>query len=876
MQNKSPSPLSQLNDESDHISSINGKIPEPGDGDRDQFESPDAYWLRKAEEAEWVGSTATLSNSPDPTEDVAVVAAPVVEEPAEVEPEPTPEPTPAPPQVVFSDDPELKALQKAHQHIGSRIPFEQLDQFLGLSDWVRLCGTGNKDSSKDCFERGWNQQDGPSYSPLELLSQNGYFRRTCIGAGVLTGRPGNGVLIIDFDEPADPEAVGMSAEQGFVDVFGRPSSDLPASPRIGSGKPGRFKTLLRVPPQFWPLLNNWSLKAGEFHADANGKNKRHALEVLWENGTGCCKHGTICGIHPENTPDRPLIYRWCDGYSPRDVEIAEAPDWVLLALAARRKQQIQATQVVIEQVGGENDGGEPKPADLLRPKDQIRLVDSALPFIPTRGIENAGNYDVVRRALCGLMNHWGVGPAIELVSDTEWDKQCDWSYHNLGSAAELLTSLAKSKPFKKAEFGSFLAIAKDNGWEYPDWAKPPQPSADDVMVQALNKTEILKKEWDRLKILDNPVMRSFALNELCRNLGVRKPELMEIVKTMLAEQSEENTKYDNMGAIMAAEDDDKPLIEGVIPEGVVTVFAGHSGSAKSSTLYQAAESVCNGTPFLGQFATRQSNVLIIQKDESRRNAKKKFQSMKLDLPADSARAKFIWDWSCSQLMELEQQIIEGDYKLVIMDSFTKLFGESDSMNEAAVGLYIYELNAIASRTGAAVVVAHHPRKTGGKKEDGPVKPPSLDSLYGSSFIGNGASDVWGTWDTKQSAGGDPVFGLKYLKDRSMLHRKGFTLQLRGDVESLRLTLMDDSQVTVSQVTNVREALIAELSSRAGEWISTDALVEVCQKLPNPPTADAVRRVLRELTERSATTGVERKQVAGKGKGRRGYAYRYAR
>ena len=63
--------------------------------------------------------------------------------------------------------PELQALQEAHRTIKSRLPFDELSQFVGLPDWVRVTPTGSTKSgtcppnTKWPVEANWQALDGP-------------------------------------------------------------------------------------------------------------------------------------------------------------------------------------------------------------------------------------------------------------------------------------------------------------------------------------------------------------------------------------------------------------------------------------------------------------------------------------------------------------------------------------------------------------------------------------------------------------------------------------------------------------------------------------------------------------------------------------------
>lgn len=120
--------------------------------------------------------------------------------------------------------------------------------------------------------------------------------------GLVLGEP-SGVIAVDFD--------GTGAVAAFRQVFGRPWTDLPRTVAWGSGLPNRRQLAFRVPADAWPHLRGrrvWRNDAG-----------RTMLEL---RGTG--HQSVICGAHPDTGG-----YRWVDGRSPAEQQVADAPAWLL-------------------------------------------------------------------------------------------------------------------------------------------------------------------------------------------------------------------------------------------------------------------------------------------------------------------------------------------------------------------------------------------------------------------------------------------------------------------------------------------------------------------------------------------------------------------
>jgi hypothetical protein len=113
----------------------------------------------------------------------------------------------------------------------------------------------------------------------------------------------SGVIAVDFD--------GTGAVAMFKQVYGRIWSDLPPTVAWSSGSINRRQMAFRVPADLWPHLRGRRV----WHNDAG----RIVLEL---RGTG--HQSVIAGAHPDTEG-----YRWIDGRSPADLQVADAPDWLL-------------------------------------------------------------------------------------------------------------------------------------------------------------------------------------------------------------------------------------------------------------------------------------------------------------------------------------------------------------------------------------------------------------------------------------------------------------------------------------------------------------------------------------------------------------------
>jgi len=766
----------------------------------------------------------------------------------------------------WEDDIEL--LKEAHRQIGSRIPAMHLPQLAGLPESWRLCGTGNRGSVKDCFEASWNSDPAKRYTALQLLTKNGSFVQQCIGAGVQTGPASGGLLVLDFDEPEDLALDGL-AEGTFQSVFGRPSSDLPTTATNTSGRRGRRKVFLMVPEDWWPVLGNWSFDAGPYD-----NNKKHAFEAIWLNGTGTARQAVIAGDHPLASDAEPLYYRWVDGLHPAAVGVAVAPPWVLGGFIRQVQRNLAPNQPSqLESFESRRHNGEPQPCDLLLPKDQRRLLLAMQKHWPYRGAPvgspQAASYQAQFRPLvAGLLNVLGKDTVLDWLGGQEWDRRNNWDDGNLGSLEALLTSLSRSATDdeKKCGWGSVVKAATEGGFEFPKWALPPKAvDVEDFTMASAKKVQRLREALEVIDRMDSPTERLSAMQEVTRIVGCKDNEMAQLLRCM---QEEDSKAADMNGTLEEVLANAKPItaaIDNLLASGAVTLVASEGGVGKSVLIYRLAEAVANGAKFAGQLQAVQGRVLVVQRDESSSNAAQKLRLMDMTVPTGSIHFKF--QFHGGMYPELRRWIRELGVSVVVMDSFGSLFAGGESgMSDAEAGLHLYRLNDIASEEGVAIVLTHHLRKQG-KDKGGQRKDVFLSDLFGSSYIVNGASDVWGVIRDPEAS--SPTFLLKVLKPRTGITEAGDTYRLLGNREDLSLVLdaHNGDQEGMRKLKGVHQKVVTHLQGRTEETALD--LVELAAALNTH--RNVVERVVRSLVS-DQLPGLRRVKRGDSGRGPRPYVY----
>ena len=390
------------------------------------------------------------------------------------------------------------------------------------------------------------------------------------------------------------------------------------------------------------------------------------------------------------------------------------------------------------------------------------------------------------------------------------------------------------------------------------------------------KHEYILDRLQAIKANKNPTQRLLAEQQLKSSLRLSARDFQELKQSALHESREETQDLSSFDAVMEASRKNvgKPLVEGFLQGGVVTLLAAEGGCGKSTLCYALVEAVSKGGKLFDYLQTSQGNVLVIEADENPNNAAMKWQQMDYDPGRDNV--EYQWQWNPTLMLELEENIQSNGVKLVIMDSFATLFGGSVALNESESGNYIYELNRIAGRTGAAIVVTHHLKKGSSvDKKSGKARPMRLDDLFGSTYIKNGASDIWGMWRSDTSG---ESFKLRYLKDRSMVVPRHFTYDLTGSEDTLRFEIHSGQVDSLEESKTVKQRVLQLLEQKAGSWLT---IVQINDELNiasrfSSFTPRAIRKACKELLADAASTGVERQALAANGKGRPSYVYRCVR
>ena len=312
--------------------------------------------------------------------------------------------------------------------------------------------------------------------------------------GLILGERSLGVGAIDFDGPG--------SEEEFKLRFGRPSSDLPQSIAWTSGKADRRQIAFSAPSAWRDKLRHRKWKQdGSVVVEARFPAKGSNLQSV------------IAGKHPETGG-----YRWVKDCSPQEVDVAEAPEWLLEALL-------------------ETDSSLPKNS----PKPQKDLSDAeqehnrqkaltALKCLRPADFEDYDNWLMVGMTLHsvdeGLLNAW-----------VEWSRPM--SNFDEEEHLQKWDSFSEKEPGEGVGIGTLIKEAKKHGYSEPVRAiAPPEHGGLPGLIEAVGSFQELDENGEQrpaprmnagavMTLLEKRLGTHLKLNDLARVYefdGVPLPE----------------------------------------------------------------------------------------------------------------------------------------------------------------------------------------------------------------------------------------------------------------------------------------------------------------------------------------------------------------
>lgn len=156
------------------------------------------------------------------------------------------------------------------------------------------------------------------------------------------------------------------------------------------------------------------------------------------------------------------------------------------------------------------------------------------------------------------------------------------------------------------------------------------------------------------------------------------------------------------------------IIEGILHQGCKMILGGTSKSNKSWCLLDLAISVASGQPWWGRQCTKLP-VVYINFELQPWALAERINALASSRPECKGLGRTLALWNLrghnaaiSLLRpKLEEQLAKHQFGLIILDPAYKVLGNRDENANGEIASLMNEFEAMAQKTGAAIVVAHH-------------------------------------------------------------------------------------------------------------------------------------------------------------------------
>jgi RecA-family ATPase len=279
------------------------------------------------------------------------------------------------------------------------------------------------------------------------------------------------------------------------------------------------------------------------------------------------------------------------------------------------------------------------------------------------------------------------------------------------------------------------------------------------------------------------------------------------------------------------------IIDGWLPEGEVTLLAGHGGTGKSQIALMLATCVAAGKPFLGMPTQRRRSAFLSLED-GRRVLHWRLSRICSWLGVNLVQLAgelILWDGSAASeplaseerdKLELTHvyewlraQIAGEGVQLLVIDGASDAF-DADENRRAQVRKFIMSLRRLVPTNGAVVLLGHVNAQTS--------RNPETSQGYSGSTAWN--NSVRARWYLREEAGEDQSLLLEVQK--SNLSASGHSVRLRWNDEAhvhvgelsmpgtkleRRLTEADEREVLLRLIKEAPEPIPASTSGPRTSW-----------------------------------------------------------
>jgi len=197
------------------------------------------------------------------------------------------------------------------------------------------------------------------------------------------------------------------------------------------------------------------------------------------------------------------------------------------------------------------------------------------------------------------------------------------------------------------------------------------------------------------------------------------------------------------------------LVEGFISQGSVTMVTGEAGDGKTWSLLDLGVCVAGGIPWIGDYQTKQGNVLFIDEESGLTRFNLRLKKVMSGHGVDGSLPLYFTSLSLfdltkkGDLQELDKLVKQFNISLVIIDALMDVTPGADENLVKDIAPVMAGLRTIAENNKVAIVLIHHNNKRGNYRGTTALKG-AVDNLISIS-----KSDSYVTFKSEKTRDTEP-------------------------------------------------------------------------------------------------------------------------
>lgn len=241
------------------------------------------------------------------------------------------------------------------------------------------------------------------------------------------------------------------------------------------------------------------------------------------------------------------------------------------------------------------------------------------------------------------------------------------------------------------------------------------------------------------------------------------------------------------------------IVDRLVPDAGFTIFSGAPGSYKTFALLHLAQCVASGQPFLGNFATQQTGVLLIDEENGERLLQQRMRLMGI-----SEELPIFYTPTMGFILNNEnveaaiEKCMDNGIGLVIIDSLIRVHSaeENSAKEMATVSRQLRKF----TENGIAIIVTQHNRKQG-----------AFNGGAGNEM--RGSSEILAAADGHIGMSRKDKFYIRFhqTKQRYAVELEAFEVKINADDSNFAFEFIGFMKAHADKDEILREAVIALLT-----------------------------------------------------------------